>query len=144
MRSACADLLLRQRRAAEAMQLLAGFESMEPMLLRIAIAHEQLHDHEAAPAEALLSSAFLVEQRRGEPVHRREQARYLLDVSQQPKDALSAAEENWRVQREPDDILILLRAAQAAGEPKAAQPALSFLSESGMQDVRLDPYRKSL
>ena len=144
VRTACADLLLRQRKAAEALQLLAGFESMEPLLLRIAIAHEQLHDHAAASADALLSSAFLVEQQRGEAVHRREQARYLLDVSLQPKAALSAAQENWRVQREPDDILILLRAAQAAGEPKAAQPALWFLSESGLQDVRLDPYRKSL
>jgi tetratricopeptide (TPR) repeat protein len=143
MRIACADLLLRRQRAAETLQLLAGYESMEPMLLRIAIAHEQLHDHAAAAADALLSSAFTVEQQRGDAVHRREQARYLLDVSRQPKAALTAAQENWRVQREPDDILILLRAAQAANEPKAAQPALSFLSDSGMQDVRLEPYRKS-
>jgi tetratricopeptide (TPR) repeat protein len=143
MRTACADLLLRRQRAAETLQLLAGYESMEPMLLRIAIAHQQLHDQAAAPADALLSSAFTVEQQRGDLVHRREQARYLLDVSRQAKAALTAAQENWRVQREPDDILILLRAAQAANEPKAAQPALSFLSDSGMQDVRLEPYRKS-
>lgn len=144
MRTACADLLLRQQRAAEVLQLLAGYESMEPMLLRIAIAHEQLHDHAAASADALLSSAFAVEQLRGDAVHRREQARYLLDVSLQPRAALTAAQENWRVQREPDDILMLLRAAQAANDPAAAQPALRFLSESGMQDVRFDAYRKSI
>jgi tetratricopeptide (TPR) repeat protein len=141
MRTACADLLLRHQRAAETLQLLSGYESMEPMLLRIAIAHEQLHDDAAASANALLSSAFSVEEQRGDPVHRREQARYLLDVSHQPGAALTAARENWRVQREPDDILILLRAARAAADPQAAQPALSFLSQHGMQDVRLDPYR---
>jgi tetratricopeptide (TPR) repeat protein len=143
MRTACADLLLRRQRPAETLQLLSGYESMEPMLLRIAIAHQQLHDNAASPADALLSSAFAVEEQRGDPVHRREQARYLLDVDHQPKAALAAAEENWRVQREPDDVLILLRAAQAANDPEAAHPAVAFLSESGMQDVRLDPYRKS-
>jgi tetratricopeptide (TPR) repeat protein len=143
MRTACADLLLRQQRAAETLQLLSGYESMEPMLLRIAIAHEQLHDAGAASADALLSNAFQVEEQRGDSVHRREQARYLLDVSHQPEAALAAAQENWRVQREPDDILILLRAAQEAHKGEAAQPALQFLERQGLQDIRLDPYRKS-
>jgi hypothetical protein len=142
MRAALADLLLRQQRAAETLELLSGLESMEPMLLRIAIAHQQLHDEAATAADTLLAHAFSVEEQRGDPVHRREQARYLLDVSHQPEAALRAAQENWQVQREPDDILILLRAAQAAHQAQAAQPALSFLSAHGMQDVRLDPYRK--
>ncbi len=143
MRTACADLLLRQQRAAETLQLLSGYESMEPMLLRIAIAHEQLHDNGAASADAQLSSAFQVEEQRGDPVHRREQARYLLDVGHQPQAALAAAQENWRVQREPDDILILLRAAHDAHQGQAAQPALQFLERQGLEDIRLEPYRKS-
>jgi Tfp pilus assembly protein PilF len=143
MRTACADLLLRQQRAAETLQLLSGYESMEPMLLRIALAHAQLHDNGAASADALLANAFEVEQQRGDVVHRREQARYLLDIDHQPDAALAAAQENWRVQREPDDILILLRAADAAHNAAAAQPALRFLEQQGLQDIRLDPYRKS-
>lgn len=141
MRLAYADLLLRQSRAAETLQLLAGYESMEPMLLRVAIAHRQLHDGASAPAEALLSSAFEVEQQRGDTVHRREQARYLLDVNPQPGAALAAAVENWKVQREPDDVLMLLRCAQAAHEAPAAAPALRFLQHSGLEDTRLAPYR---
>jgi hypothetical protein len=143
MRTACADLLLRQQRAAETLELLSGYESMEPMLLRIAIAHEQLHDAAAVSADALLSNAFQVEEQRGESVHRREQARYLLDVSHQPVAALAAAQENWQVQREPDDILILLRAAHDAHQGQAAEPALEFLQQRGLQDIRLEPYRKS-
>ncbi len=141
MRLAYADLLLRQQRAAEALQLLAGYESMEPMLLRVAIAHRQLQDGASVQAEALLSSAFDVEQRRSDVVHRREQARFLLDVDQQPAAALAAAEENWKVQREPDDILILLRSAQAAHQAPAAAPALQFLQTTGLEDSRLAPYR---
>jgi hypothetical protein len=45
------------------------------------------------------------------------------------------------VQREPDDTLILLRAARAAHRDNAAQPALSFLAAHGTEDRRLDPYR---
>ncbi len=143
MRAACADLLLREQRAAETLQLLSGYESMEPMLLRIAIAHRQLHDEYAASADASLATAFIVEQQRGDSVHRREQARYLLDVSGQPQAALAAAQENWRVQREPDDILILLRAAHEAHAREAARPALQFLEQQHVQDIRFEPYLKS-
>ncbi|MGH8265963.1 MAG: tetratricopeptide repeat protein, partial [Steroidobacteraceae bacterium] len=141
MRTACADLLLRHGRAAETLQLLAGYESREPMLLRIVIAHRMLHDGAGAQAQALLSSAFDVEQQRGDAVHRREQARFLLDVDPRPSAALTAAQEDWQVQREPDDVLILLRAAQAAHELRAGQPARQFLQQQGLEDARLNPYR---
>jgi len=144
MRTALADLLLRQARASETLQLLQGYESMEPMLLRIAIAHEQLHDGASPKAGILLSSAFDVEEQRGEVVHRREQARFLLDIDRRPLAALAAAQENWRVQHEPDDILILLRAATAANQPQSAAPALQFLKQQGLEDVRLDPYRRGM
>jgi tetratricopeptide (TPR) repeat protein len=141
MRTACADLLLSHGRAAETLQLLGGYESMEPMLLRIAIAHGELHDGAGSPADAQLSAAFTVEEQRGDAVHRREQARFFLDVERQPAAALAAARENWRVQREPDDILILLRAARAAHQPQAAVDALQFLRQTGLEDSRLDIFR---
>jgi len=144
MRAACADLLLRQHRAAETLQLLAGYESMEPMVLRIVIAQKLLGDGRGAQDRAMLSGVFEVEQQRGEAVHRREQARFLLDVEQQPEAALAAAQENWRVQREPDDVLILLRSAQAAHRPEAALPALLFMQQQSLEDVRLEPYRQGL
>ncbi len=141
MRSACADLLLRHGHATQTLQLLNGYESMEPMLLRLAIAHEELRDGAGSPADRQLSAAFTVEERRGEAVHRREQARFFLDVDRQPASALAAARENWRAQREPDDILILLRAARAAHQPQAAADALEFLRRTGLEDSRLDVFR---
>jgi tetratricopeptide (TPR) repeat protein len=141
MRTACADLLLRRGRAAETLQLLSGYESMEPMLLRVAIAHGELHDGAGSVANGQLAAAFTVEERRGEAVHRREQARFFLDVDRQPAAALAAAQENWRVQREPDDVLILLRAAQAAHQPRAAADVLQFLRQTGLEDSRLDVFR---
>ena len=137
LRAACADVLLRHRRSAEALELLKGYESMEPMLLRIAIAQRLQGDASGKQAQALLANAFEVEQERGEAVHRREEARFFLDVEPRPAAALAAAEENWQVQREPDDILILLRAAQAAQQPQAALPALQFLRQQRTEDARV-------
>jgi tetratricopeptide (TPR) repeat protein len=144
MRNALADLLLQHNRASETLQLLAGYETQEPMLLRISLAHEALKDAQGEQARAYLGNAFDVEEQRGEPVHRREQARFLLDVEHQPAAALAAAQEDWKTQREPADILILLRAAQAAHHPNAAAPAMKFIQQQHLEDVRLDPVKAAL
>ena len=84
MRAACADLLLRQGRAAETLQLLAGLGAHGADVAahrHRAEAAGRLRRSRAAP---LLSTAFAAEQQRGEAVHRREQARFLLDVEEQP------------------------------------------------------------
>jgi Tfp pilus assembly protein PilF len=136
-RAAYADLLLESGRAAETLALLRGYESMEPLMLRIAIAQQQLGDPRAAHSRALLAGAFAVEQQRGEEVHRREQARFLLDLAREPAAALSVAQENWRTQREPADALILLRAAKEAGRPDSAAPVAEFLREHRLEDGHL-------
>jgi len=139
-RAAYADLLLFEARNSETLKLLRGYESMEPLLLRIALAQLRLRDPRAPGSRTLLASAFEVEERRGDAVHRREQARFLLDVAGEPGEALSAAQRNWRVQRELADVLILLRTAQAAHRPEAAEPAVEFVREHHIEDVRLTPY----
>jgi len=137
VRTAYADLLLRQGHDAEALDLLRGMESFEPLLLRIAIAQQRLHDPALPQSSARLRAAFSAELQRGEAVHRREQARFLLEVEHQPLLALEAARENWKVQREPEDILVLVAAARAAGNPDAAEPALQFVRTTGLGDARL-------
>lgn len=138
-RAAYADLLLRQGRNAEVLQLLADYRSMEPMLLRIALATMTDTATRTDTAARTLANAFSVEEQRGDAVHRREQARFLLDVAHQPTQALAVARENWRTQREPDDILILLRAARAAHSPGDAAPALEFIRQHQLEDRRLGP-----
>jgi tetratricopeptide (TPR) repeat protein len=138
VRAAYADLLLRRGKAAEALTLLQGHESFEPLLLRIAIAQHQLKDPRQAQSGARLKAAFDAENQRGEAVHRREQARFLLEVENQPKLSLKVALDNWAVQREPDDVLVLVNAAKAAGVLAAAEPALDFMRAQGLSDVRVN------
>ncbi|MFI4914866.1 MAG: hypothetical protein ACHQAR_06720 [Steroidobacterales bacterium] len=138
VRAAAADLLLRQHRYPEVLVLLKGQESIEPLLLRLAIAEKQLHDPALPHSRDLLQAAFAAEADRGEAVHRREQARFLLEVQDRPREALAAALANWAVQREPDDALVLVNAATAAGDPRQANAALEEARTQGLRDVRLD------
>jgi tetratricopeptide (TPR) repeat protein len=144
VRAAYADLMLQQDRPGETLALLAGQESLEPLLLRIAIAQKRLRDPALAQSSARLSAAFAAELQRGEAVHRREQARFLLEVLDQPELSLAAALENWRVQHEPDDVLVLMRAASAAGNPGAAAPAINFVRSEDLSDVRIDAMTPAL
>jgi tetratricopeptide (TPR) repeat protein len=144
VRAAYADLMLQQDRPGETLALLAGQESLEPLLLRIAIAQKRLRDPALAQSSARLSAAFAAELQRGEAVHRREQARFLLEVLDQPELSLAAALENWRVQHEPDDVLLLMRAASAAGNPGAAAPAINFVRSEDLSDVRIDAMTPAL
>jgi tetratricopeptide (TPR) repeat protein len=127
VRGAYADLLLQQGKPSEVLRLLQGQDSFEPLLLRIAIAQRQLQDPGLTQSRARLQAAFAAELQRGEAVHRREQARFLLEVEQQPQPALAAARENWQLQREPDDARVLIAAAHAAGTPAEASAAAAML-----------------
>lgn len=137
VRAAYADLLLRLHRPEAVMTLLHGQGSIEPLLLRIAIAQKQLRDPGLERSRDLLAASFEAEASRGESIHRREQARYLLEVEAHPQQALEVALLDWAVQREPDDALVLVNAARAAGSPERAQPVLDYLRMQGLRDARL-------
>ena len=139
VRGAYADLLLAQHRPAQVLELLRGRESIESLLLRQAIAQRALGDPGLEQSRARLASAFEVELERGEAVHRREQARFLLEIQQQPAAALAVAQVNWRTQREPQDAAVFVAAADAAGEPAAARDARALLIQAGLDASGLQP-----
>ena len=137
IRAAYADLLLRNRRPREVLQLLQGRESLEPLLLRIAIAQKQLRDPGLEQSRARLSAAFSAESQRGDGVHRREESRFLLEIENDPRGALRAAEANWRVQREVEDVLVFVSAARAASSPHTAASAVDFVRAHSIEDIRI-------
>ena len=64
---------------------------------------------------AELAARFDATRRRGDTVHRREEARYALEVEDDPARALALARANFAVQKEPADVRLLADAARAAG-----------------------------
>jgi Tfp pilus assembly protein PilF len=135
--AAYADFLLEQNRPAEAVALLTDWTRSDTLLLRLALAERTLKLPAAEPHIRALGERFADSAQRGERLHLQEEARYLLELKGDPRAALAAAVENWKAQREPRDAAILLKAALAAGDPRAAQPALEWLAASGFESSAL-------
>jgi tetratricopeptide (TPR) repeat protein len=136
---AYADLLLDQGRATEVADLLKNETRADALLLRLALAESVLVPQPATfPAHvAALSARFEAGNLRGDFVHQREEARFTLQLLNQPREALRLAQINWQVQHEPADLCILLETASAAGDPNAARPALDFMQTNHLEDVEL-------
>lgn len=132
-----ADFLLQRERPADVLALLAGWERSDILLLRLALAGRAAGDPRAGDWNAQLRTRFEDAARRGDRLHEQEAARWALDLANDPARALAQARNNYTLQKEPRDAEILLRAALAARQSAAAQPALAWLKESGYEDPAL-------
>jgi tetratricopeptide (TPR) repeat protein len=135
--AAYADWLLDHARHDEVLALLEGRDAADALLLRRAIALHRVGDAGAPAAVAQLRERFDAVRERGSPGHAREEARYALDLLSDPARALTLAQANWALQKEPADARLLMRAAVAAGQPDAAMPVRRFIKDTGLADVRL-------
>ena len=134
---AYADFFLRQKRPADVLALLAGWERSDILLLRLALAGSGLNDSRAAIWASQLRERFAAAAQRGDRLHEQEAARFELDIEGKPDRALVLAHRNYQVQKEPRDAEILMRAALASNQPKAAQAALDWLRTSRYEDPEL-------
>jgi Tfp pilus assembly protein PilF len=141
---AYADFLLAQQRPGEVLTLLAGWERSDILLLRLALAGRATGDARTGEWTAQLRDRFQAAAQRGDRLHEQEAARFELDLERNGAKALELAARNYEVQKEPRDAEILMRAALAAGQAKAAQAALDWLRSSGYQDPMLSQLANQL
>jgi tetratricopeptide (TPR) repeat protein len=134
---AYADFLLQQRQAAEVIALLADWERSDILLLRLALAGRALNDPRAAGWAAQLRDRFTAAARRGDRLHEQEAARFALDIEGNAAHAVDLATRNYQEQKEPRDAEILMRAALAAKQPRAAAPAIGWLRTNKYEDPQL-------
>ena len=135
--AAYADFLLEQGRPQEVVALLRDWTRSDTLLLRLAIAERQLKLPEAQRHAQTLADRFAAAALRGERLHMAEEARFLLDLQGDASAALAVALQNWKEQREPRDALVVLEAAVAARDPKAATPVLKWLAETRFEGERM-------
>jgi len=135
--AAYADFLLDQGRRDEVIPLLVDWVKSDILLLRLALAEQALKAPKAREHIEALRSRFDAAALRGDKLHQQEEARFNLYLLGNKEKALALAQENWKLQREPRDARILLEAALAMKDPKAAQAALDWLERSGHEDPAL-------
>jgi tetratricopeptide (TPR) repeat protein len=135
--AAYADFLLDADRAGEIPALIAVDTPVDTLLLRRAQAAHRLNADDAAPIIADLDARFAASRARGDRVHLREEARYRLEIANDPAGALELARANWQVQKEPLDARILLECAIAADQPEAAAEIVHWVRETGLESLAI-------
>lgn len=110
-RARLSAILLAQGNYQQVMSLTEEYTAVDALAVHRAIAQQYLG--EAAELIAILRERFDEALWRGEVLHKRAYAQFLLDVEQQPQAALAMAEQNWEHQREWPDAVILSRARDA-------------------------------
>jgi hypothetical protein len=134
---AYADFLLDSGRSPEVLALLRDKTAADPLLLRHALALKAQQSKELPAQVEKLRDRFAASRLRGDRVHLREEARFTLHLLDAPEAAVELAKENWRVQKEPTDVRILLEAALAANDAEAIGAVQNWLKNARLQDVQL-------
>jgi hypothetical protein len=135
--AAYADFLFDARRPGEVLPLVRDKTGADPLLLRYALALQAQHSPELAAQVERLRDRFAANRLRGDRVHLREEARFTLHLLDAPAAALALAQENWRVQKEPADLRILLEAALAARNSETVAAVRAWLEKTRLEDVHL-------
>jgi Tfp pilus assembly protein PilF len=135
LKGAYADFLLDRGRAHEVVTLLRENTRNDGLLLRLAFAEARLPGARASyeTHRADLVARFDAARQRGDNVHRREEARFRLDLLDDAKAALVLARANWSVQREAADLRILVDAARAANDADAANVAAAWITRNRIE-----------
>jgi hypothetical protein len=147
LQAAFADFLLDRKRAAEVLaQLQTGPATAraDVLLLRLALAGQATRHAHAALWADQLSARFAAARLRGDSSHRKEEARFLLSIKGDASQALPLAQQNWAQQREPADARLLLEAALAARDAKAAQPVLDWMQRNAVESVALQDLARQI
>ncbi len=131
---AYADFLLDQQRPAEVRTLLQPWLRADGLLLRHAIALQQLKDGKAASEAEQMGARFAAARERGDHTHKREEARYQLMLRGDAAAALRLAQANWEAQKEPADVRILAETALATRDAAAQGVVRDWLQRTGLQD----------
>lgn len=134
-----ADFLLDEQRPRDVIALLQGDSASDTSFLRQVYAEAALGLPQAKADAAAMAARFAAMDARGSHVFQREQAGFALHVQHDAPRALALAQQNWTVQRAPQDVRIYLEAALAANQPAAAAPVLDYLQQTHLRDPAIDP-----
>ena len=133
-----ADFLLDRGRHKEVAPLLREYVNDNGIMLCAAIAARRSGDlPQAQQWQAELAERFAEMRLRGSSTQGRYEARYALQLKDDPREAVTLASANWKLQKEMHDARVLLEAAIAAHDGAAGRPVAVFLQEHGTENVLL-------
>jgi tetratricopeptide (TPR) repeat protein len=116
-------------------ELLARLPTAESVVLRRALLAQQVASSDASSLRDQWRALVAAQLKLGISAHERDRAIGELQLMKRPGEALRFALANWDKSREIGDARILVLAAQAAGQPTAAAPALEWIDSLHVEDM---------
>jgi tetratricopeptide (TPR) repeat protein len=132
------DYLLDHGRAEEVLRLLRGFERVEAIYLRLALAAQMTGDPGFPAYRDDVAARFEAARRQGDTLHLRDAARFALEIEHDGARALDLARQNWAVHKTPYDARALLAAAIACHNPAAARPVIDWVASTRLEDRTIE------
>ena len=136
--AAYSDFLIDVGRAKDVLALIPAITRVDTLLLRRAIAAKIAASPDAAQVAEELTQRFAASRARGDRIHLREEARFVLAVKNAPDEAVNLALDNWAVQKEPLDARIVLEATVAARAPKSSREVVQWVVSTQLQGEKLN------
>lgn len=131
------DYLLDQGRPADVLQLLRGFERVDALYLRMALAAQASHDPNFPTYRDDVAARYEAAQRQGDTVHLRDASRFALEIQHDAAGALALAQQNWLTHKTPYDARVLLNAAIACQNSAVAKPVVDWIAGTRLEDQNI-------
>ena len=107
------------------------------LLMQYILAYKALKDPAEKNLASLLESRLKSQSLRQESLIERPQMIYFIDYANDPAAGLRLSIENWKIQQEPRDAVLFLKAALALNQPQAAQAVLTWIEKTNYSDPQI-------
>jgi hypothetical protein len=122
----------------------ASVAPTDALLMQNVLALKGLQDPAEKNLAALLESRLKSQSLRQEALIERPQLIYFIDYANDPAAGLRLSIENWKIQQEPRDAVLFLKAALALNQPQAAQSVLAWIEKTNYSDPQIKELRARL
>jgi hypothetical protein len=139
-----AEIWVQEGQYLQVKQMSGSVASTDALLMQYILAYKALKDPAEKNLASLLESRLKSQSLRQEALIERPQMIYFIDYANDPAAGLRLSIENWKIQQEPRDAVLFLKAALALNQPQAAQVVLTWLEKTNYADPQIRELRTRL
>lgn len=139
-----AEIFVQEGQYLKVKQMSGSVAPTDALLMQYVLANKGLQDPAEKNLSLLLESRLKSQSLRQEELIERPQLIYFIDYANDPAAGLRLSIENWKIQQEPRDAVLFLKAALAMKQPHAAQDVLAWLEKTQYSDPQIKDLRTRL
>ena len=132
-----AEIWVQEGQYLQVKQMSGSVASTDALLMQYILAYKALKDPAEKNLASLLESRLKSQSLRQEALIERPQMIYFIDYANDPAAGLRLSIENWKIQQEPRDAVLFLKAALALNQPQAAQVVLTWIEKTNYSDPQI-------